>query len=114
MDVFIHYANNKRNSRQDVLFVFTSYCKHGIFSALKSATGLALGYLLYVILTFVGLTLILTKYPLITNTIKISGGLYLIYLGITSLLDKRKSLKITENNDSSSTNLFINSFLIAH
>lgn len=97
----------------DVLFVFTNYCKHGASSAIKSAIGLALGYLLYVLLTFVGLTLILTKYPLIANSIKICGGLYLIYLGITSLLDKSKSLQASENKDSSSTNLFIKGFLIS-
>ncbi|MDD3265700.1 MAG: LysE family translocator [Burkholderiales bacterium] len=84
-----------------------------ISTALKSSLGLALGYLLYVLLTFIGLTIILPTYPVLTNIIKISGGLYLVYLGIMSLLDKSITLNTIDNYTIKSKNIILKGFLVS-
>ncbi|MDD3267053.1 MAG: LysE family translocator [Burkholderiales bacterium] len=98
----------------DVLFVFTNYCNYGKSAAIKCSVGLILGYLVYVILTFIGLTVLLTQYPTLTNVIKIVGGIYLIYLGISTLLNKNNKLETNiDVNKSTKGNMIIKGFLVS-
>lgn len=98
----------------DVIFVFTNYCNFGKSAAIKCSVGLILGYLVYVILTFIGLTVLLTQYPIFTNTIKIVGGIYLVYLGINTLLNKNNKLEANiDTNKSTKDSMIIKGFLVS-
>lgn len=66
-------------------------------TGLLAAVGLALGILLHVSYSLMGIGLIISRSIILFNTIKILGAAYLIYIGIKSLMTKKESRKqITE------------------
>lgn len=98
----------------DVIFVLTNFFRSGMSGALKSSVGLAVGYLLYVFLTFAGLTIILERFPVILSVIKISGGFYLMYLGINTFKNRHNSnFSINELPVTQDRNLFVKGFWVS-
>lgn len=83
----------------------------GVYTAL----GISLGLAIHVTYTLVGIGFIIAKSILLFNVIKYLGAVYLIYIGIKSLLAKTHQIRI--NNKSSgekeitNTQAFINGFL---
>ena len=63
--------------------------KIGIYTAI----GLAMGILVHVAYSLVGIGLLIAKSILLFNVIKIAGALYLIYLGIGMLFSKSSTAK---------------------
>lgn len=57
----------------DVVFILSNFAKGGRKAAIYSAFGLAFGYLLYVILTYFGVMLIVSRFPLVMKLIKFIG-----------------------------------------
>lgn len=98
----------------DVIFVLTNFVKAGMSGALKSSLGLAVGYLLYVVLTFIGISVILNKLPVVVLIIKISGAFYLIYLGINTFKNRHNnSFGKNELTKIQSGNLFVKGFWVS-
>ncbi len=98
----------------DVVFVLTNFLKSGMSGAIKSSLGLAVGYLGYVFLTFVGLTILLEQFPFVVSAIKIGGACYLIYLGINTYGKRNdRGLANNESVDSKHANLFIKGFWVS-
>jgi threonine/homoserine/homoserine lactone efflux protein len=69
----------------DVLYVLSNYSRGGWFAAIKSAQGLALAYLFYVLITYLGIAMLLVEYPQVFMAVKYLGAFYLIYLGACML-----------------------------
>lgn len=61
-----------------------------------TAVGFAFGILIHIFYCIAGLALIISKSILIFNTIKIFGALYLIYIGIKSIMSRGSNIEIKE------------------
>jgi threonine/homoserine/homoserine lactone efflux protein len=71
-----------------VVFVISKSLSRGIKPAIFGALGLGSGILVYAMLTAFGLSALIASNAPLFHTIKIAGALYLIFLGIRSLLNK--------------------------
>jgi RhtB (resistance to homoserine/threonine) family protein len=67
--------------------------KIGIFTGI----GIGLGLSIHITYCMAGVGLIISKSHFIFNIIKISGAIYLIYMGIKSFLAKRSKVNVEEN-----------------
>lgn len=73
-----------------VMYVVTRAIEAGYRGAIFSSLGLALGDLLQVLFTTVGLSVLLTSSVLLFTTIKYAGAGYLIVFGLSRLLKKNR------------------------
>ncbi len=84
--------------------------KAGVFTAL----GIAIGLVIHVTYTLLGIGLIISRSILLFNVIKYLGALYLIYLGIMALKSKSQETKINSvktKQDLNAFSAFLNGFL---
>lgn len=79
----------------NVLFVVQNALRYGYREALFSIFGNLSCQLIIVLLVAFGAGMILAQSPAVFFVLKIIGGCYLIYLGVTGLLAKKKSVHIT-------------------
>ena len=77
-------------------------------TAIITSIGIGVGILFHIFYCIIGLGIILSKHIFIFNVIKISGAIYLIFLGLRSLIEKSK---IEIGIDNSKKRDSINSFL---
>ncbi len=71
---------------------------YGRKTALATSIGIGFGILFHIFYCIVGIGLVISKNPYIFNIIKISGGLYLIYIGYKSIVSiSNLTLKETTN-----------------
>ena len=77
-------------------------------TAIITSIGIGVGILFHIFYCIIGLGIIISKHIFIFNIIKISGALYLIFLGLKSLIEKSK---IEIGLDNSKKRDSINSFL---
>lgn len=71
-------------------------------SGVLSALGIALGILVHITYSVIGVSLILSKTPVLLTIIKYVGATYLVYLGYLSLTDKyhaAKNAKLDKSHD---------------
>lgn len=71
-----------------IMYVVARGIAQGVRAAVLSAVGLALGDLLQVIATAVGLSVLLASTPTVFAVVKFAGAAYLVFLGITTLRGK--------------------------
>ena len=76
--------------------------KTGIWTAI----GFAFGILVHIFYCIAGLALVISKSILIFNTIKIFGALYLIYIGVKSIMSRGSNIEITEETKKRTFPLF--------
>lgn len=72
----------------DVIYITTRGMAQGEKAALLSTVGICLGYLVYTLLAALGLSAVLQASTLVFDVIRYAGAIYLVYLGIRSLLSK--------------------------
>lgn len=60
--------------------------------AIWTAVGIGTGIMVHVFYSFVGLALLISNSPFLFNLIKYAGALYLLYLGVSSLIHGEGSL----------------------
>lgn len=72
----------------DVIYITTRGMAQGRKAALLSTVGICLGYLVYTGLAALGLSAVLQASTLAFNIVRYTGAIYLVYLGIRSLLSK--------------------------
>jgi threonine/homoserine/homoserine lactone efflux protein len=77
----------------NVLFVVKNALRHGYSAAFVSILGNLSCQLLLVILVAAGAGALLAQAPVVFFALKVIGGCYLIYLGVSGLLACRKSAK---------------------
>ena len=70
----------------DFALIVKQSLSHGRKTALATSIGIGTGILFHIFYCIVGIGLIISKNPYIFNIIKISGGLYLIYIGYKSIV----------------------------
>lgn len=66
--------------------------KHAYYSSL----GIGLGIVFHLSYTFLGIGLIFTTFPYLFQAIKLLGALYLIYLGVGSIISRSSKLSIAK------------------
>lgn len=72
----------------DVIYITTRGMAQGRKAALFSTVGICIGYLVYTGLSALGLSAVLQSSALAFNIVRYIGAIYLVYLGIRSLLSK--------------------------
>jgi threonine/homoserine/homoserine lactone efflux protein len=78
----------------DMLYVITRSTGQGIKAGIISSLGIMVGCMVHIIAAVVGLSAIIARSALAFNIIKYFGAAYLIYLGVRSLLSRKRSFEI--------------------
>ena len=78
-----------------VLLTITQTAKGGLKAGIVTGVGIAIGDLIHTIAAVLGLSAILMTSALAFETIKYIGAAYLIYLGVTAILEKTKKTNKT-------------------
>ena len=72
----------------DVIYITTRGMAQGKRAALLSTVGICIGYLIYTMLAALGLSALLQSSAITFDIVRYAGALYLVYLGIRTLLSK--------------------------
>jgi threonine/homoserine/homoserine lactone efflux protein len=72
----------------DVIYIMTRGIAQGRTAALLSTGGICLGYLVYTTFAALGLSALLQSSALAFDIVRYAGAIYLVYLGIRTLLSK--------------------------
>lgn len=72
----------------DVIYITTRGMAQGRRAALLSTVGICIGYLVYTILSALGLSAVLQSSAIVFDVVRYAGAIYLVYLGIRALLSK--------------------------
>ena len=78
----------------DMLYVAARSASQGVKAGVVSAFGVMLGCMVHILAAVVGLSAIIAGSAVAFNIIKYLGAAYLVYLGIRSILSKRKQLQV--------------------
>ncbi|MGC4034849.1 MAG: LysE family translocator [Chitinophagaceae bacterium] len=78
----------------DMLFVITRSSGQGIKAGIICSLGIMVGCLVHIFAAVIGLSAIIASSAVAFNIIKYIGAAYLIYLGIQSLIKKKKAFNI--------------------
>jgi len=76
----------------DMIYVASRSTSQGIKAGIVSALGIMCGCFVHIVAAEIGLSAIISQSALIFNFIKYLGAFYLVYLGIRSVLRKKKSI----------------------
>ena len=74
----------------DFIMITSNSFRYSRKTAIWSAFGLALGILVHVTYSLVGLAYIISESVVVFNIIKVCGGLYLVYIGFISITAKNE------------------------
>jgi len=77
----------------DMLYVAARSTSQGVKAGIISSLGIFVGCMVHIVAAVVGLSAIIAGSAVAFNTIKYLGAAYLIYLGLRSLLSKKKSIE---------------------
>ncbi|WP_411074950.1 LysE family translocator [Streptomyces sp. cmx-4-7] len=72
----------------DMLYVMSFGVSQGRRGGVSAATGVAAGMLAHAVLCAFGVSLVVSRYPVILSAFKVVGLCYLIYLGVSIIRDK--------------------------
>jgi threonine/homoserine/homoserine lactone efflux protein len=78
----------------DMLYVAARSASQGIKAGVVSSIGIFVGCLVHIVAAVVGLSAIIAQSAVAFNIIKYLGAAYLIYLGIRSIVSKRRILHL--------------------
>jgi threonine/homoserine/homoserine lactone efflux protein len=73
----------------DVIYITTRGIAQGRRAALLSTVGICIGYLVYTVLAALGLSALLQSSAIAFEIVRYAGAIYLLYLGIRTLLSKQ-------------------------
>jgi threonine/homoserine/homoserine lactone efflux protein len=76
----------------DVIYIITRGMAQGRRAALLSTLGICIGYLVYTLLAALGLSAVLQSSSIAFDIVRYAGALYLVYLGVRTLLSKHGGL----------------------
>jgi len=86
----------------DVIYIVTNTMKGKMKSGMKASLGLGVGYLIHTLAAVLGLSALILSSAFLFSLIKYLGAIYLLYLGVTSLLNcyhNRSKICLDNNND---------------
>jgi threonine/homoserine/homoserine lactone efflux protein len=78
----------------DMIYVATRSTSQGIKAGMISALGITAGCMVHILAAMIGISAIIAQSALAFDIIKYLGAAYLIYLGLRSLLSKRRTFNI--------------------
>ena len=78
----------------DMIYVATRSASQGVKAGIVSALGITAGCMVHIFAAVIGLSAILMQSALAFDIIKYLGGAYLIYLGVRSLLSKKRQFTV--------------------
>lgn len=81
----------------DMLYVITRSTAQGTKAGILSSLGIMAGCMVHIVAAVVGLSAIIAQSAIAFNIIKYAGAAYLIYLGIRSLMSKKKNFQINQS-----------------
>lgn len=81
----------------DTLYILTRSVSHGRNAGLVSVAGIMSGCVVHVLFAAFGLSLILSTSAFVFNLVKWTGAIYLVYLGIKTLLKKTKPFEVSSS-----------------
>jgi len=92
----------------DVIYIVTNTMKGQMKSGFKASVGLGVGYLIHTLAAVFGLSALILSSAFLFTAIKYLGALYLLYLGISALVNcYRNNAKLTlEHASSDNTSVF--------
>ena len=85
------------------LYIMATTLAGGGRAGIKAASGMAIGSIIYVVLTALGLGLLIAAAPDLFTAIKVAGSLYLIYLGVKTVMSARAPDLHTASNQRKTT-----------
>lgn len=75
----------------DTMLVLRNVFSSGKRAGIVTTVGICSGLLIYAVISSLGISVILTKSVMLYQTLKLLGAIYLVYLGVQSLLPITKS-----------------------
>ena len=84
---------------QDTIYIIARSISQGRLAGIVSALGISTGALGHAVLASTGVSLIILTSPILFLTIKVLGGVYLIYLGVLTLFSKSQIASDKITND---------------
>jgi len=92
----------------DVVYIVSNTLKGQLKSGIEAALGLGVGYLVHTIAAILGLSALILSSAFLFSAVKYLGAAYLLYLGISSLINcyKGKSKLTLESLDTKQVNVF--------
>ena len=83
----------------DMLYVVARSLGGGRKAGIVSALGLSIGYIVHTLLAASGLAALLLSSTLAYNTIRVIGAVYLIYLGLRTILSRTETASLTAETE---------------
>lgn len=80
------------------MYILNNSTMYGRKEGILSAFGILSGGMIYNIVAAAGLGTLINKFPFIFNGIKIIGAIYLVYVGLKSILSKDNDIKREDTN----------------
>jgi threonine/homoserine/homoserine lactone efflux protein len=90
----------------DMIYVIARSSGQGIKAGVISALGIGGGCIVHILAAVIGLSAIIAQSAIAFDIIKYAGAAYLIYLGIKSLLSKKKKFAINKLEEISYNKIF--------
>ena len=81
----------------DMLYVAARSASQGTKAGIVSSLGIMFGCMVHIIAAVIGLSAIIAGSAVAFNIVKYLGAAYLIYIGVRSILNKKKSLSLKKN-----------------
>lgn len=78
----------------DILFVISQSIAQGKRAGIMIALGLCTGLIAHTTAASLGISAILINSPLLFSIVKISGAIYILYLGILEIIHRKKGLEV--------------------
>jgi RhtB (resistance to homoserine/threonine) family protein len=78
----------------DMLYVAARSASQGVKAGIVSALGIMVGCMVHIVAAVIGLSAIIAQSAIAFDIIKYLGAAYLVYLGVRSVLSKKKSFEI--------------------
>ena len=99
----------------DAIYIVTTTMKSKMKSGIEASLGLGVGYLIHTVAAVLGLSALVLSSAFLFTVIKYLGALYLLYLGISSLLScYRNDSKLTaETSNEPPNNIFKQGVIIS-
>lgn len=92
----------------DVIYIVTNTMKGKMKSGIEASLGLGVGYLIHTLAAVLGLSALILNSAFLFTVIKYLGAMYLLYLGLTSLINcyRNNSKLCAENSTEKQNNVF--------
>ena len=97
----------------NILLITNDSIRHGFKKSILTVTGINAGMILLFSLSLAGVSTLLARFSWLFDSIRLVGAVYLLYLGVTQILDSLKNSPQTHRSPALENNFFIKGFLIS-